>query len=52
MLGHYSGLSVDMLGYPITLAIMIAFYASEISSPKVRAVTRWLVPARTKVRRK
>jgi hypothetical protein len=52
MLGHYSGLSVDMLGYPITLAIMIALYASEISSSKVRAATRWLVPARSTVRRR
>jgi hypothetical protein len=52
MLGHYSGLTVHLLGYPIALAIMMAFYASELSSGKVRAATRWLVPARTRMRRR
>jgi hypothetical protein len=52
MLGQDSGLIIHMLGYPITLAILIAFYALENSSGKVRVATRWLVPARTQVRRK
>jgi hypothetical protein len=48
----YFGLTVHLLGYPIALAIMIAFYASEVLSSTVRNTTRWLVPARTKARRK
>lgn len=48
----YLGLTVHLLGYPIALAIMIAFYASEVLSVSVRTATRWLVPARAKARRK
>ena len=52
MLGQYSGLIIHSLGYPIVLAIMTAFYVSEMSSAKVRAATRWLVPARSKAPRR
>jgi hypothetical protein len=48
----YSGLTVHLLGYPIALAIMVAFYASEVLSITVRTTTRWLVPARSKALRK
>jgi len=52
MLGHFSELTINLLGYPIALAIMTVFYASELSSGKFRAATRWLVPARIKMRRR
>jgi hypothetical protein len=48
----YFSLTIHLLGYPIALAVMIAFYASEMLSDSVQKTTRWLVPARTKARRK
>jgi hypothetical protein len=48
----YFNLPIHLLGYPIALAVMVAFYASELSSSSVRATTRWLVPARSNARRK
>lgn len=48
----FFSLSVHPFGYPIALVIMIAFYGSELLSVSVRNTTRWLVPARSKARRR
>jgi hypothetical protein len=48
----YFNLPIHLLGYPIALAVMSAFYASELLSRSVRTTTRWLVPARSNARHK
>jgi hypothetical protein len=48
----YFSLPVHLVGYLIALAVMITFYASERLSVSVQTTTRWLVPARSTVRRK